>query len=207
MSEQQTSSDIITCRFTWQSLESACPKCAELNGMEWIQDINLPTLHDVFFGDVWDLDADCSLAHSNCKCALLVSVEFHPEEWTELTEFKTALEENLGMSVGTSDISGIREQIASLREDIETTNISMRQGEMTLIRFTYALERLGLPKDVRQVVTTLMRVIQTIRLVQISITMLEMAEGPIGWLMAGMSVAAAGMTGISAVKDVMGLGN
>ena len=202
MSATAQDQGIITCRFVWQAMETACPKCAELNGVEWTQDIYAPTLHDPFFGDVWDLDTDCSLAHPNCRCALLVSVEFNPDQWTELQDYKATLEAGFDVSVDTGDIGGIRAQLASLQADIEDTNVSMRMGEMTIIRFTYAMERLGVPKDMRQALTVFMRMIQTIRLLQISIQMLNAAEGPIGWLFAGISVAAMGMTAASAVAEI-----
>ncbi len=102
----------------------------------------------------------------------------------------------------TGSIASLREAIQGLKNDMEDTNISLREGEMTLMRLTRAIERLGLPKDVRQVVTELMRVIQTVRLLQISISMLEAAEGPVGWLFAGMSFVATGLTAASAVSDV-----
>jgi hypothetical protein len=89
MSTQET----IQCKFTWQTGGAdPCQKCASLNGLSWIQDINEPVLHDPFFGDLWDLDADQSLVHPNCKCSLLVSVELHLEEWPELQEFQIVME-------------------------------------------------------------------------------------------------------------------
>jgi hypothetical protein len=106
------------------------------------------------------------------------------------------------MSDETGSISSIREAIAGLKSDLEETNVSMRQGEMTLIRLTYAFERMGLPKEVGAVLTTLMRMIQTVRLLTVSLTMLEAAEGPLGWLFAGMTLVSAGLTATTAVTDV-----
>lgn len=99
-------------------------------------------------------------------------------------------------------IASIREALAGLKNDMEDTNISMRQGEMSIMRITFALERLGLPKDVRAALTAMMRIIQTVRLLQMSLTMLEAAEGPVGWLFAGITIASTGLTAASAVTDV-----
>lgn len=197
---------VVQCRFTWVSMESACPKCAGLNGMEWIQDINNSAINDPLYGAVWDLDADHSLVHPNCQCVLYVDVQFDPNQWTELTEFKRVLEENTDMSVETGNIASIREAIAGFKDELADTNITMRQGEMTLIRLVYAFRRVGLPPDMRQAVTMLLRVIQTVRLLQISVTMLEAASGPVGWLFAGIGLAATAITGASALVEVHEMG-
>ena|SRR5271157_4699873 len=103
-------------------------------------------------------------------------------------------------SMGT--IASIREAVQGLKDDVEDANISMRQGEMVLMRLGLAMERLGLPKDVREAITALMRVIQTVRLLQTTLMLLEAAEGPVGWLFAGMSLVTTGLTASSALSDV-----
>ncbi|MDH5786972.1 MAG: hypothetical protein OEZ40_01590 [Candidatus Bathyarchaeota archaeon] len=86
--------------FMWHSLSDACPKCTSLNGREWTeQSIFQETLWDVFYGDIWNLDAGHSLAHGkaqyNCRCQLTVRVEV---DITKLEEYK-ALREQLRVSL------------------------------------------------------------------------------------------------------------
>lgn len=73
---------VISYVFTWHSHVDAksCQKCLALNGREWRdQDLFQERLYDMFYGDVWDLNADHSLAHGghqhNCRCQLTVRVE------------------------------------------------------------------------------------------------------------------------------------
>ena len=79
----------------WQALSDACKKCAVLNGREW-RDQNLyqNVLWDPVWGNLWDLDADHSLAHGvkqyNCRCQLTVRVEFDWANWDVLREIHEA---------------------------------------------------------------------------------------------------------------------
>jgi len=62
--------------FMWHCLSDACEKCRSLNGREWReQDLFKEVLWDMFYGDIWDLNANHSLAHPNCRCQLEVRVE------------------------------------------------------------------------------------------------------------------------------------
>jgi len=91
--------EAISYVFTWHSLSDACPKCRSLNGQEFRdQDLFQQRLFSHIWGDIWDLDADHSLAHGeqqyNCRCQLEVRVEFKPEEieeWNTFLELMTAL--------------------------------------------------------------------------------------------------------------------
>jgi hypothetical protein len=71
----------ITYVFAWHALSDACPKCQNLNGREWHdQDLFQGVLWDPIWGNVWNLDADHSMAHGdfqyNCRCQLEVRVNF-----------------------------------------------------------------------------------------------------------------------------------
>lgn len=93
MVDMSSNEQVVQCRFTWiTGGAEPCEKCQSLNGLSWIQDVNEPVLHDPFFGDLWDLDADMSLMHPSCQCHLLISVEVDLGEWTELSSFKTVME-------------------------------------------------------------------------------------------------------------------
>jgi len=80
MSEPEELRGIATYIFTWQSLSDACKRCAALNGREYRdQNIYQEVLWDQWYGNIWDLNADHSLAHGarqyNCRCLLTVRVE------------------------------------------------------------------------------------------------------------------------------------
>ena len=87
---------IATYIFTWFSHADACKKCLALNGRDFHdQDLFQEVLWDPIWGDLWDLNADHSLAHGrqqyNCRCQLTVRVEFDWSKWQELTDFRSAL--------------------------------------------------------------------------------------------------------------------
>lgn len=87
---------IVTYIFVWHCLSDACEKCRALNGREWReQSIFQNTLWDMFFGDIWDLNVDHSLAHPNCRCQLEVRVETDWSEWKELIDINEFLREIL----------------------------------------------------------------------------------------------------------------
>jgi len=78
--------------FKWNDLSDACPKCRSLNGREWRdQDLFGEVLFDVIWGDLWDLNADHPLTHPNCRCQLIVRVEFDWSKWDELQELRETL--------------------------------------------------------------------------------------------------------------------
>lgn len=47
------------------------------------QNIYQNTLWDVHWGNIWDLNADHSLAHPNCRCQLTVRVVIEPRSFEE----------------------------------------------------------------------------------------------------------------------------
>ena len=66
----------ISYTFTWHTNPDAKDlKCRSLDGQVWQnQDISQPFLIDAVYGPVWDLLADQSYAHPNCKCILDVEI-------------------------------------------------------------------------------------------------------------------------------------
>ncbi len=90
MSGQQ----LVVTTLTWNThgCVEPCQTCASLDGLSWEQDINESILHDPFFGDIWDLDADQSLVHPSCRCNLIVEAKINLDEWTDLSAFAQALE-------------------------------------------------------------------------------------------------------------------
>jgi hypothetical protein len=82
----------------------------------------------------------------------------------------------------------------------QSTLDSFKQLERVTIRCLALTRRMGLPDDVNNAITTLMRLISIIRMVQISINMMQMATGPFGFIMgaAGLMTAAYSATDVFA---------
>lgn len=88
--------EIATYRYMWNAVGDACPKCRSLHGYDFgDQDIFNERLFSRIWGDVWDFDADHSLAHGaqqyNCRCQLTVRVEFDWNRWRELQEMRQTI--------------------------------------------------------------------------------------------------------------------
>jgi len=67
--------DAIKYTFTWYTYwdNKVCQKCRNLDGKTWHdQDLFASQLMDEVLGPVWDLDADQTLAHPNCRCHIEV---------------------------------------------------------------------------------------------------------------------------------------
>lgn len=91
---------IVDYAFVWHALADACPKCKSLNARQWRegQDIYKNVLWDTFWGNIWDLNADHSLAHPNCRCqleVLVVRAEVHPKVIGEITILVRELNQEL----------------------------------------------------------------------------------------------------------------
>jgi len=87
-------SEPISYVFSWRALSDACPKCQALNGQEWNdQDLFQNTLWDPIYGDIWNLDADHTLAHPNCRCQLEVRVNFDITQLEEYVSFERLMKE------------------------------------------------------------------------------------------------------------------
>jgi len=93
MSSEQAGQIIVTT-LIWNTtgVSEPCRTCASLDGLDWEQDLNESILHDPSFGNIWDLDADMSLVHPNCRCNLIVDVKVNFDQWTDLSAFAQALE-------------------------------------------------------------------------------------------------------------------
>jgi hypothetical protein len=83
--------------FIWRTIgPNPCPKCINLNGREYHQNISDSLLIDPQFGAVWDLNMNRSLAHGGkptCRCALEIQVENVNIDLPEITEFSSQYEE------------------------------------------------------------------------------------------------------------------
>jgi hypothetical protein len=87
--------DVASYIFMWNSLSDACPTCASLNGQDFRdQDIYQEVLWSPIWGNIWNLNADHSMAHGgaqhNCRCQLTVRVEFDWNKWSVIKELREA---------------------------------------------------------------------------------------------------------------------
>lgn len=70
----------------------------------------------------------------------------------------------------------------------------LRKLEMSLMRIMYLVERFSGNQDLNKMLKYIQEAIVAMRSLQIAMRAVEMAEGPIGWLYAGVSIVAAATT-------------
>ncbi|MGA3289737.1 MAG: hypothetical protein ABSD42_05815 [Candidatus Bathyarchaeia archaeon] len=81
-------SDCITYTFIWHALGTACKQCSALNGRIWEnQDVFQSTLWDMFYGNIWDLNANQPLTHggTGIHCCCQLEVQAHCD-WSKIKE-------------------------------------------------------------------------------------------------------------------------
>jgi hypothetical protein len=195
----------VTYIFSWHSMGDACPKCAALNGQDFQdQDIYQETLWHPIWGDIWDLVADHSLAHPNCRCSLEVRVKVNWDQLRETgqlqnylnsPEFKAPNE----ISMGVIDLSSVTEvksqldevtsKISGLEEKSGRAELSLRQEIHTLTIMLSAVELATGNKNVDAAVQKMHQLIQVamrVRMLLLAVQELEAGTlGPFGWLYAG----------------------
>ncbi len=76
--------------------------------------------------------------------------------------------------------------------------------EISLVRILGYVERFSGDANLNKFLSMVQRTILLVRSLQIALRALEMASGPIGWLYAGTSVVAAGMSGYSMLESMTG---
>ncbi len=83
------------------------------------------------------------------------------------------------------------EETVTWNLDINVTQAQseLRKVEFLLFRTLGILNRLGLPEDIQKGIAELQRLIMIVRLTHTALIALQTASGPIGWAMAGLSVA------------------
>lgn len=187
----------------WHAWGDACDKCITLDGQKWFVAKTELTgiLTHPEFGAVYDIDADVSLTHPNCKCWVFVEPLFELME-TEagLAVAELAIESGQPMP---SNIQEIRDEIATIEEKTNSAAFSTRQVEMLLFRTLGYMQRLGLPEDINHAIRIIQRVTMAIRMVHTSIAALEVASGPIGWWRLGLTMAGVGFAVGGVVTESM----
>lgn len=79
--------------FVWHALSDACPICRTLNGHEFHdQNLYQNVLWHPIYGNVWNLDADRTGAHPNCRCQLEVRVHIDMNKSRAYTDFIDVLD-------------------------------------------------------------------------------------------------------------------
>ena len=96
----------------------------------------------------------------------------------------------------------IQYSLTVLTKDIEENS---RKLEISLIRIAGYLERLTGDANLKRFINTVQSAIVAVRTLQIMIRALELASGPVGWLYAGTTIVAAGMSGYSIYESITGV--
>jgi hypothetical protein len=219
----------ITYLHVWHSEPGACEQCARLNGRVFAdQDIFKDTLWDPIEGDIWDFNIDFSLTHggsgSFCRCSLETRIIV---DYDKLQEIKDTVEMTqllaydveaaTGISVEVPKQGQIEElnvgQIAELRTNIqqlktEINGMSMSYHQLreveTLLNRTLSLigEASG-DKNVKKFTREIQEAITILRQLQMVYRLTQVASGPLGWALLGVTTIATIATAQTAASDIM----
>lgn len=203
---------IATYIFKWNALSDACPRCQRLNGREFYdQDINQGVIWALGEGEIWNLDADYSMAHCkharcNCRCQLAVRVECDWSKWKELKQVQKTLQ-NGGVKLDLTtevydlspNISEARREIEELKQTMRDTSREARAYNSIMHTTLMLMSQSGIRNaaDIRRMITLLYALQAAYRSVQLA----RMAAGdPLAWAGAvaeavGVGVSVADMTG------------
>jgi hypothetical protein len=176
--------EAITYEILWATFAAdACPRCQHLNGATWTLKELTGTLSHPSEGAVYDLDADLSLTHPNCRCYLFVT----PQIELEKSDFFKELQKNIAEIDGgkiPSNIEEAKNQLHSLGVDAEMTAKELQQLERIILRSLLLVKRLGLPEDIDAGIQKIMHLIMLLRMLHATILMIQAASGPYGWALA-----------------------
>jgi hypothetical protein len=92
----------------------------------------------------------------------------------------------------------------NLMLNTEMSYRDLRRLEISLLRIMRYVEQFSGNKDLNKTLQLMEKAIITARTLQIAIRAVEAASGPIGWLYAGTTVVAAGMSGMSLLENTQG---
>jgi uncharacterized protein YaaW (UPF0174 family) len=82
----------------------------------------------------------------------------------------------------------------NLELNVEQCVSEIRRLETLLYRSLALAKRLGLPENINQAISQIQRLTMVIRMLHTAIIALQAASGPIGWALAGVGIASAGLT-------------
>lgn len=207
-----TIDEAITYIFKWNALSDACPKCRRLNGREFYdQDINQGVLWGLGEGEIWNLDADHSMAHCkhsacNCRCQLAVRVECDWSKWEPLKELQQTLH-NGGMPVDLTtevydlspNISEARSQIQGFKQDVQQATPYVKELNQALTTYLALARRFGLPPEFMGLLVKAQQARIAVQTLTRSVQIFYATSGPLGWILAAGGLALGGLM----VADMM----
>lgn len=189
----------ITYDVTWHTCQDdrTCQRCLELDGETW----NFPRLTGILehpvFGPIYDLDADVSFTHSNCRCFLEITPQIELENCEAAKNVESTLTEFGYMP---SNIEEAKMQVEDLEQKVLMMDMTTRQFERLTYRLLAVTEHLGLPENIDRGIMLLERAVMITRMLSMSMAFLEMAT-PYGWI---MGIAGYAMVAFSTADLVMG---
>lgn len=212
--------DCIQYIFSWHNYGDACSECQSLGGHTWSdQSIYQNTLWDMFYGDIWDLNTDTSLAHLHCRCRVEVRMVV---DWAKVKEINQLykivqstensiqnpsepLNEYKGDELSSvtelkNELNTITSQINTLSEKSDKTTLSLREEVRTLNMATMMLQRSFGNENVDVVMNKLQSLIALAMRTRMALYALEAASGPWGWLYAGVSIGAVAVMGYDTIR-------
>jgi hypothetical protein len=197
---------------------NTCLICSSLNGYKWTEtDIYQNTLWSPIWGDVYDLTQDKPITHGgghNCRCDVTTEVKINLQEFTEIKELNEILNMRTATDGGypeelnsVTDIENYRQKITELKQEINGLTLSysqLKEFETLLRRTLMIVEKSTGDEDIRKSIQVIERAITTVRTLQLAITSLEMASGPIGYALAATSFIMGAYQGVSLYEDLRG---
>ena len=96
----------------------------------------------------------------------------------------------------------IQYTLTVLTQEIENNT---RKLETSLIRIMSYLQRLSGDTNIDNFLGMVQKAIITVRTLQLALTALSVASGPVGWLYAGTSAVAAGISGYTLYESMIGV--
>lgn len=188
---QNPEQSYLTVQVRWYAYFDACKICQDLNGQVW----ETPRLTGVVmhpeYGPIYDLDADISLTHPNCRCFIEFTpiIDFEKTAVFQLTQ-KMLAETKEGMP---SNIADAVKRIETLRVETEHATVSLRELEYLFYRTTSTMRRMGLSEEATKALEILQRMIFMVRVLHTTMIFLEMST-PYGWALGILSGLGAAMS-------------
>ncbi len=207
-----------------------CRKCQSLNGKHFEgTTIYHGVLYDPIWGDVWDITNDIPLTHPNCKCYLEVIYESTLEELLNPSKIETftrggetvtvardvstgrftALNPFQEFGIMTSNIKEMQKDIQEFEQDLARAQNRISNTRIELITYLQLLQRMGLPPQVEQAITVMVKARLTSEQAARALYALEAASiagGPAAWAFAAATTGLAALGAFSTVTSVMDLG-
>ena len=183
--------ELVTYIFRWHTVVDArtCEKCLSLSGKEWRnQDLFQDAIWDEIYAGVWDLNANHSILHPNCRCQLETTVEIHLEK-IEVYNFTLGRQVPVGntarFTILSADIAALRSEISGLKDEVRELLPAVYEMNRVLTMSLSLGRRLG-SEDLTFLITLFQRGRLTAEMFYRSMMMIITATGPVGWAIGGL---------------------